>query len=469
MTRILSILFICLCFQLSIFAQSSETLSLAEYLEQVKLHHPLSYQANLQYERGQSNLTQNRSGFDPKIDIDAGRKEFKDKLYYNLLDGKLKIPTWYGLEFQGGFEQNSGIFLNPENNVPSAGLVYAGVSVPLGEGLFIDERRAALKNARLFAESSREMRRSLYNDLMYNASSAYFEWFKAYHVLRIYEEAYQIASIRLRAVKQSAQLGDSPNIDTLEAGIQVQNRLLSLQQARLDFQNAGAFLNIFLWQEGSVPLELTASLIPENLNQLNYELLSSLSDARDTLIIQHPDYLRSIYKLEMAKIDRRWKVEQVKPKLNLKYNFLNEAVQSEALSSFTTNNYNFGLQFQMPILFRKERGALQLANIKIKESEYDISLKRANIGLKSNMAANKIQITGDQIQLYSQTVQDYSDLLEGERTKFRGGESSLFLVNSRELGYISARIKLVDLIAKNQKAKVEYDFALGRLADLIEN
>jgi hypothetical protein len=38
------------------------------------------------------------------------------------------------------------------------------------------------------------------------------------------------------------------------------------------------------------------------------------------------------------------------------------------------------------------------------------------------------------------------------------------MVNSREIGYIQAQLKLIELIAKNRKAKLTANFALGLLA-----
>ena len=62
------------------------------------------------------------------------------------------------------------------------------------------------------------------------------------------------------------------------------------------------------------------------------------------------------------------------------------------------------------------------------------------------------------------TVKDYSSLLEGERTMFDAGESSLFMINSRESAYINSRIKLIQLVSKNQVANAKVKYALGNLS-----
>jgi outer membrane protein TolC len=58
-------------------------------------------------------------------------------------------------------------------------------------------------------------------------------------------------------------------------------------------------------------------------------------------------------------------------------------------------------------------------------------------------------------------------MLQGERRKFEEGESSLFLVNSRETSLINAEVKLIELLGKYQKAQAGLIMALGGTEALI--
>ena len=239
----------------SLAQADSSVLSFESFISLVKNHHPVALQAEIKAEMGLANLRSARGNFDPKLQADLAQKYFEDKEYYDLGEGKLKIPTWFGIELEGGYERNEGQFLNPENTVPASGLWFAGISVPVGEGLFIDERRASLRKAQAMVKQNEAERDALLNELLMNAGYAYWDWFNAYYNLKIYEEALVVTQQRLDAVKLGAELGDRPDIDTLEAGIQQQNRELNLQQAQLEYRNATAFLSIYLWQEGVIPVE----------------------------------------------------------------------------------------------------------------------------------------------------------------------------------------------------------------------
>jgi len=274
----------------------------------------------------------------------------------------------------------------------------------------------------------------------------------------------QLATQRFIAVKRGAALGDRPSIDTLESGIQVQNRQLLLQQAQLDFANTSAQLATYLWDEGVLPLELSENTVAPTMEQteslsLNPRYINQL----DSLTENHPELQQYRFKIDQLEIEQRWKREQLKPTLNLKYNALSEPVNGDVLSAYSPNNYNWGLEFGMPLLLRKERGDVRLNQIKIQEAEFDLSFKQQMLMFKAQAALNDWQTTNDQVTLYRKTVRDYNGLLTGERTLFNNGESSLFMVNSREMGYINAQIKLVELLAKNRKARNAADYAFGIL------
>ncbi|MCB0495383.1 MAG: TolC family protein [Cyclobacteriaceae bacterium] len=443
---------------------SSSVLPYETFMEIVQANHPLAKQADLQVTKGNSSLLQSKGAFDPKLFTEVSQKYFDDKEYYNLVDGGIKLPTKIGVEVKGGYTNNSGYYLNPENNMPDEGLWYAGVSVPIGQGLLIDKRRAQLKQAELYVSISEQERTIMYNELLYEAGKAYWDWFKAYSVQRIYEEAVTIANTRLQAVKNSAKLGDKPSVDTLEAGIQVQNRVLNFQQATLDYKNATALLSVYLWSDEAIPLELTEGVVPETASAVEPMAVDDFYLTRlDSIEFTHPELAKMNYKIAQLEVDKKLKKEMLKPQLNLNYNALVQPLGSETFSSYSINNYKWGLEFSMPVFIRKERGALKLAEAKIQEANYVNRDKQAKLRAKVSFALNEWQTTLDQYNLYKQTVEDYRNLLEAERRLFNIGESSLFMINSRESSYISAQIKLAELLTKNRKSELSTIYSLGML------
>jgi outer membrane protein TolC len=104
-----------------------------------------------------------------------------------------------------------------------------------------------------------------------------------------------------------------------------------------------------------------------------------------------------------------------------------------------------------------------LAKLKINDAELELVAKQAVINYKAIAALNSLETTQEQITLYARTVNDYLKLLNGGRRMFNAGESSLFMVNSRESGYIKTQLKYIQLLTKNHRASLELNYAIGLL------
>ncbi|TSE05060.1 MULTISPECIES: TolC family protein [Aquimarina] len=454
----------------SLFSQEIETdtivLNFKEYLGYVKKYHPITKQAELNIDIGQANLMKARGGFDPKMEVDYDRKKFKGTEYYDLLNATFKIPTWYGIEFKGGFEQNDGDFLNPQNSVPDDGLFSAGVSIPIARGLLINDRMATLRKAKFFREQTKANRDLLVNQILYDASLAYFDWLRAYAEKEIYNDFVQNAKIRFEGVKRSALAGDKAAIDTTEAKIAFQNRTLSLEQAKVKLMKSSLALSNFLWLEGNVPIELQSNVIPD---QKVEEVIDSTLEIEGSplssfTLENHPKLKSLAYKIEGLEVDRKLKANKLLPKIDLEYNFLTET--PETARSFNTAEYKGGVSFSFPLFLRKERGALKLAKYKVQDARFELETTQLQIKNKVTAIFAELESFINQNELIENIVRDYNTLLAAEERKFSFGESSLFLINSREKSLIDAKLKEIEVQNKffTTKAKLFNSLAVNPLS-----
>ena len=454
-----------LTFVLFIFgtvAFSQRTFSDETFYDLVVKNHPLAKKATLKPRYGNFSVLKAKGGFDPKLSNEIDQKYYNSNQYYSFINAGLKVPTWYGLEFKTGLEMNDGVYLNQENKTPQNGLVYAGVSMSLGQGLFIDQRRAELFKAKIYQSSSLCEQRLQLNELVYEAGYAYWNWALAYSSKEIMKESYILASDRLEGVKQLAILGDRPPIDSIEAKIQVQNRETLLRNYETDYFSSAFNLSTYLWTENQVPLELDSLTFPIDLNTLEQQKILLLSSFQiDTIVQNHPYLQINDFKIKSLEIDNRLKKEQLKPTLNLNYNLLNEPINSNPYNGLSINNYKWGLTFEMPLLLRKERGDLGLAKLKLQDEQLSYDNNKAYLTFKIKKALNDFENSLNQFEIMDRTVRDSKLLLEAEKELFVTGESSLFLINARELSYIQARLKLIECIVKVQQAKLSYTFAIA--------
>lgn len=435
--------------------EDSVVLRFNEYLGYVKKFHPIAKQAELTLGIGQANLMKARGGFDPKMELDYDRKEFKGSEYYDRLNATFKIPTWYGIELKGNFEQNDGNFLNPAETVPTDGLYSAGVSMSLGQGFWINERMATLKQAKYFREQSRADQDLLVNQILFDASMAYFDWLRAYKEASIYQNFLQNASIRFEGIKKSALAGDIAAIDTVEAKIAVQDRALRLEQAKVSLMNRSLELSNFLWMNDDVPVELQPNVVPDNNIEDYIDVtLEILGKPLDSFTLENHPKLKSLgYKIDGLKVEKRLKANKLLPKIDLEYNFLTET--PEFINSFDSQEYKGGLTFRLPLFLRKERGDLKLAKFKLQDAQFEFD--NAQIQIKNKIVAiyRELESFDTQNTMIADIVENYNTLLAAEERKFGFGESSLFLINSRESKLIDAQLKQIEVQNKYFAAKAK--------------
>ena len=422
---------------------NKEELSYSEFLGYVKKYHPLVKQAGLEISNAQAALMAARGGFDPKIEVDYNKKEFKGTEYYSLLNSSFKIPTWYGIEVKAGFDDTSGEYYNPQNRTPEAGLTSLGISVPLGQGLFINQRMADVREGKLQVQLSDAERKLRAIEVLYKASEAYFDWKRSYAEAELYKNYMGFAQTRFNGVKQLIELGDSPAIDSVEAGITVRSRQLNLENANLKLAKAKLKLSNFLWIE-DVPVELEENIVPEQdlINTLEETLRTdAMISATDSLDF-HPKIQAMETKLSILEVNRKLKANKLLPKLNIGYNYISEP---DYFSSFNADDYKFNFNFSIPVFLRKERGDLKIAKLKIADMEFELGQQRLELQNKIESQKLEIESLKRQKKVIDTLVEDYTTMLNSEEKLFSYGESSMFLINSRENNLVNAKLSQISL------------------------
>lgn len=422
---------------------NEEELSFSEFLGYVKKYHPLVKQANLEVSNAQARLMAARGGFDPKIEVDYNKKEFKGTEYYSLLNSSFKIPTWYGIEIKAGFDDTDGQYYNPQNRTPEPGLTSLGISVALGQGMFINQRMADVREGKLQVKLSDAERKLRAIAVLYKASEAYFDWRRSYNEAELYKNYLGFASTRFSGVKKLIESGDSPAIDSVEARITVRNRELNVENANLKLAKAKLNLANYLWIE-NVPVELGDFVKPEqNLGQTIEETLRTDAMMVDVESLDsHPKIQSLETKMSILEVNRQLKANSLLPKVNVGYNYISEP---QYWNTFNADDYKFNIDFSFPIFLRKERGNLKMAKIKIQDLQFDIGQQRLELKNKIKAQQTEIASLRRQKTVIDNLVNDYMTMLDSEEKLFSFGESSIFLINSRENNLVSAKLSQISL------------------------
>jgi outer membrane protein TolC len=115
----------------------------------------------------------------------------------------------------------------------------------------------------------------------------------------------------------------------------------------------------------------------------------------------------------------------------------------------------------MPIFLRKERSSLEITKLKIENTKYEQQLKQRELNIKQQQLFNEWAAQIEQSSQLETISESYKQLVEGEQDLFDLGESTVFLINMREINYINAKMKLLETQAKTIKSYLSVRYLQG--------
>jgi outer membrane protein TolC len=278
-----------------------------------------------------------------------------------------------------------------------------------------------------------------------------------------------INEIRYKLVIKAFQFGERPAIDTTEALTQLLSFQYQKNQRWLEFQNAGLALSAYLWKENSQPYLLPEYVIPEggwDNEQLIKNYTVQFPDLLNTATDNHPELKVYDAKLRALQVEKRLKQQALLPKIDLKYHQLGKGynvLSSGPVLPLFENNFKYGLNFEMPLRLSEGRGDYKKTRLKIEETTLLQSQKRLQVELKIRSYYNELLYLQNQITLQANNYANYQKMVQAEEIKIQNGESTLFLLNSRETKALEALEKLIELKTKFHKTVYALQWSAGSL------
>lgn len=408
-----------------------------EYYNQVVTANPLVLEAKYEITAAEAELFGARGLFDPILSggFNLKTQDAKDKL--NDLDLSLEIPfaSMFGPKVKAHMRRAVGESTNPADRTSSPFDASIGVSLPLGQGIFTDEKRNKLFQAEIKPEIGQAKFQQKRNKILVEALSLYWKWAEAYQQVQIAQNLYTIAQERAQQLRDRATAGDIAAMDSLEANLEVvfrNGKLLEKQQA---YEQASVNLQVYVWDNNQQQTPLPG--IPEPFQSINKLSEQEIQAAQNDAKLLRPEVKLLQLERNLANLDLNLANEFLRPNINA-----NVDLMMYGLSDVGPGNLKFGLTMSQPILFRQARSQEELANIGIKRIDLQSLQLDAAVTADVNFYATAVNRTFDQIQLLISEVSLASQLLNFERERLIAGETSLFLVNQRERFLATSQEKL---------------------------
>jgi outer membrane protein TolC len=312
--------------------------------------------------------------------------------------------------------------------------------------------------------------KTIINNLLFEASNAYWEWMKSHQVAENIQQIVEISENRFQLIKKSFLLGERPAIDTLEAYTQVQFYQNYVQNAQLNIQKNQILLSSYLWNDQGQNVILNDKIVPDNeianqkaWGQFDINLNSMLARAEEL----HPEIKSYDFKLNALKIEKQLKFQNLLPKINFDYQQLSPGNQFANMfneNSFS-KNYIAGLKIELPIPLRFGRAEYEKAKIKLQDEQLNQNIKRNSIQVKIKQYHAEFENLKRQLKIQQDLIENYKKLSQSEDIRLQNGEGSLFLVNSRELKTLESIEKMLETRAKFYKSMYATQWAAGLLAE----
>jgi outer membrane protein TolC len=444
---------------------SARYMSFSFYLDQVVLHHPVVKRAALLPQQYQLKVQAARGAFDPVLKGEYSHKQYDGKNYYEYLNGGLTIPLLPGLDIKAQVEQNTGQYLNPESSSSVPAMAYAGVSIPLGRDLLMDERRNMLRQAQTLNDASWAAQLEQINAVLLEAVTTWWDWQNTARIAEINRKGVQLAEDRVILMRSSYIQGNVAAVDTLEARLEVRKRLVDQGEANAALMKARLRASVFLWSENEEPFLIAEDVLPEPYfpEQLPVPVLRPDS-ALASISVVHPALVTGQAKVDQLSIEARYRRQNLLPDFRISAGAL-APVGAGSVTFDPIDRFKLTAGLYMPLFLRKERAKLDEARLMVKAEQLSLDNKSREVSYYIQSNWNELNILRGMVDQQRLSVSENEQLTNAESRRFSEGESSLFIVIRRERSLLEAAEKLASLETKYFQLFTKYLWSTGRPLD----
>jgi outer membrane protein TolC len=277
------------------------------------------------------------------------------------------------------------------------------------------------------------------------AGSTYWAWVGANKKAAVSEQILDLANLVVGISKQQEQNGDLAKIYVTEAEEDQSRRDADVAQAQRDFQRNSFRLSALLFDMGGVPLPLpTADNVPDDFPRP--QAYSEVDNDRYVLmaLARRPELRAIDVQKKVAAMQVQLAKNQLLPMLN---GVLTEGY--DAGRNGIGNTYRAQVTFSEPLYLRTARGKLQAAQLRMDKLNKDRQSEEQRIKNEVFDSISAINMAYKRFLALEQQVKKAEEVYNGERERFKVGDSTVFLIAERERQLNEAKVREID-------AEVEY-------------
>jgi len=387
------------------------------------------------------------AAFEPRIDLSSEGKDYGNDLQYRLDRAEARVGLPGGIDLVGGASQATGAFINPERKTPTEGLANFGISAPLGGALIFSDRQYAWGAASRDLELEEAKLDRVQRKVTLDAVKAYTFWQAQSEVQSAVDDALAVAAERLRLVREAFRLGERSEMDTLEAYLSwVDRRADAAKQQNL---SAAAVADVERLLRGAEDISVNLrGARPEErpvILGLNAELSIAGPGAQNV-----PELAMAGAALRRERLATTTAWAQWLPAPYVDYRMIQWGG-----SAWNPESVQWKVGLAVPLFNQKARADLAGAQARLRAAQANATSTQNAVEVLRTQLEQQVQALDSELKALTASETAAYALLQQERRRFALGESTMFILATRESKYLEAVQKRTLASAKLQSVEAE--------------
>jgi outer membrane protein TolC len=416
--------------------------------------------------------------FDPALKVGSGGEVGN----YTSVDadaGAQALLPWLGARVDGGWRLGVGddpIYAG-KDKTSDFGELQLGVRVPLLRDLLIDDRRAGVERQLLEAARRRAAADAARLDIQRGAATAWFDWVAAGARFDVARDLLTLAEARDEQIRRRAAAGDLPAVEVADNARLIARRRQRLITSERALQRASLTLALSLRDDDGRPVTPSPDALPR---LATLHALGPASDARDALVEaalrQRPEIVGLRQAVSQSLVDERLADNQLLPGLSVGAKVSQDIGPTHEPWSQSSTVWNpdpktrslpdasVDLRFAVPIPQRVARGRAVVAEAAVRKARALQQFLEERITIEVDDARQRQDAARARAAAAAVEVEAAEAVLAGERDRFEAGDSTLVVLNLREVALAEARLADVEARVDVSRAEVAMRFVIGDIA-----
>lgn len=392
--------------------------------------------------------------------VDSNNLGFYDSRRFDV---SVDQPTaLWGTSFFSGYQVSGGSFPSYDGKFQTNGLgeYRAGMRVPLMRDRSVDSRRAELNKANLgrrLADLGIQQQRLV---ILQAATARYWNWVAAGRRYAVAQSILNIAVEREKILETAVELGQLPQFEVLDNRRIIEQRRSQFVAGRRGLEQAAFDLSLFYRDDQGQPRIALPDQLPPAFPRPTGIDPDQVERDIATALNRRPELARLATQQDQVRIDQRLAENRRLPGLDFILSYDRELGERRVPRG--PNELRAGISFELPLQRRTATGQAVAARTRVNQIDQRLQFLREQVSVEVRDAISAVRAAFEGTNVLEAEVLATRQVEDAERIRYDLGESTLFVLNQRELQTADAQVREVSALADYYRALALYELAVAQ-------